>query len=52
MKKRRDERQKRGWPVLLYIPGGGFTSGGANSDYKLPHNWVERTREHIVIVMK
>jgi len=50
-KRNGDERKKRGWPVLLYIPGGGFTSGGANSDYKLPHNWVERTRGHIVVIM-
>jgi carboxylesterase type B len=39
-------------PVLLYIPGGGFTSGGSNSVYKLPHNWVQRTQSHIVVVMK
>ena len=51
-KRRNDGNSKKGLPVFLYIPGGGFTGGGANSDYKLPHNWVERTREHIVIVMK
>lgn len=39
-------------PVFLYIPGGGFTSGGSNSLYKLPHNWIQRTQSHIVVVMK
>ncbi|CAC9895104.1 unnamed protein product [Aureobasidium pullulans] len=26
-------------PVFLYIPGGGFTSGGQNSMYKIPDKW-------------
>lgn len=39
-------------PVLLYIPGGGFTSGGQDSLYKIPDQWVQRTQSHIVIVMK
>jgi carboxylesterase type B len=39
-------------PVFLYIPGGGFTSGGANSLYKIPDKWIQRTQDHIVIVMK
>lgn len=39
-------------PVLIYIPGGGFTSGGSNSLYKIPDKWVEKTQSHIVIVMQ
>lgn len=39
-------------PVLVYIPGGGFTSGGQNSMYKIPDQWVERTQGHIVVIMK
>lgn len=39
-------------PVFLYIPGGGFTSGGANSLYKIPDKWVQRTQSHIVVIMK
>lgn len=39
-------------PVLLYIPGGGFTSGGANSIYKFPDQWIQRTQSHLVVVMK
>lgn len=39
-------------PVFLYIPGGGFTSGGQNSMYKVPDKWVQRTQSHIVVIMK
>jgi len=53
VKQKRDGYEtKKGLPVLLYIPGGGFTGGGANSDYKLPHNWIQRTQSHIVVIMK
>ncbi|KAK7924415.1 hypothetical protein PG985_006469 [Apiospora marii] len=38
-------------PVFVYIPGGGFTSGGSNSLYKIPDQWIERTQSHIVVVM-
>jgi carboxylesterase type B len=46
------EAEQRPLPVLLYIPGGGFTSGGQDSLYKIPDQWVQRTQSHIVIVMK
>ena len=46
------QSQQRPLPVLLYIPGGGFTSGGQDSLYKIPDQWVQRTQSHIVIVMK
>ncbi|KAF2764992.1 carboxylesterase [Teratosphaeria nubilosa] len=39
------------WPVFVYVPGGGFTSGGANSLYKIPDKWIQRTQSHIVISM-
>ncbi|KAJ5657386.1 chlorogenic acid esterase precursor [Penicillium longicatenatum] len=45
------EAEQRPLPVLLYIPGGGFTSGGQDSSYKIPDQWVQRTQSHIVIVM-
>lgn len=38
-------------PVFVYIPGGGFTSGGQNSMYKIPDTWVQRTQSHIVVIM-
>jgi carboxylesterase type B len=46
------QSEQRPLPVLLYIPGGGFTSGGQDSLYKIPDQWVQRTQSHIVIVMK
>jgi carboxylesterase type B len=39
-------------PVFLYIPGGGFTSGGQNSMYKIPDKWIQRTQSHIVVIIK
>lgn len=39
-------------PVFVYIPGGGFTSGGQDSMYKIPDKWIQRTQSHIVVVMK
>ncbi|KAK4893513.1 hypothetical protein LTR27_008196 [Elasticomyces elasticus] len=39
------------WPVFVYVPGGGFTSGGANSLYKIPDKWVQRTQGHVVVIM-
>jgi carboxylesterase type B len=44
--------QQRPLPVLLYIPGGGFISGGQASLYKIPDKWVQRTQSHIVVIMK
>lgn len=38
-------------PVFVYIPGGGFTTGGADSLYKIPDQWIQRTQSHIVITM-
>ncbi|PYH48725.1 carboxylesterase [Aspergillus saccharolyticus JOP 1030-1] len=43
--------QQRPLPVLLYVPGGGFTSGGQASLYKIPDNWVQRTQSHIVVIL-
>lgn len=38
-------------PVFIYIPGGGFTSGGADSLYKIPDQWIQATQAHIVVTM-
>lgn len=39
-------------PVIVYIPGGGFTSGGANSQYKYGANIVRENQDVIVISIK
>lgn len=39
-------------PVFIYIPGGGFTSGGSNSLYKIPDQWIQRTQSHVVVIMQ
>ncbi|KAI6771474.1 hypothetical protein HG531_009099 [Fusarium graminearum] len=38
-------------PVMIYIPGGGFTGGGADSLYKIPDKWIQKTQAHIVVTM-
>lgn len=39
-------------PVIVYIPGGGFTSGGANSQCKYGANIVRDNQDVIVISVK
>jgi carboxylesterase type B len=46
------QNSKRKLPVFFYIPGGGFTSGGADSLYKIPDKWIQRTQSHIVVILK
>jgi carboxylesterase type B len=46
------EAQQRPLPVFLYVPGGGFTSGGQASLFKVPDQWIQRTQAHIVVIMK
>ncbi|KAJ5113627.1 carboxylesterase type B [Penicillium angulare] len=36
-------------PVIIWIYGGEFTSGGINTPAWIPSPWVERTQEHIVV---
>ncbi len=39
-------------PVIVYIPGGGFTGGGANSQYKYGGPMVRDNQDVIVISIK
>lgn len=45
-------KQSKGLPVLIFIYGGGFTTGGEDVPYQIPTQWVERTQEHIVVSFK
>lgn len=39
----------KGLPVLIFIYGGGFTTGGQDVPYQIPAQWVNRSPEHIVV---
>ncbi|KAH7385522.1 Alpha/Beta hydrolase protein [Phaeosphaeria sp. MPI-PUGE-AT-0046c] len=36
-------------PVLLWVYGGGFTSGSGNVPYQIPSPWIEKSGKHIVV---
>lgn len=36
-------------PVLVYVYGGGFQTGGQDVPYQIPAQWVNRTQDHIVV---
>lgn len=36
-------------PVLIFIYGGGFGTGGQDVPYQIPTQWVQRTRSHLVV---
>ncbi|KAK5165388.1 uncharacterized protein LTR77_008917 [Saxophila tyrrhenica] len=38
-------------PVIMFITGGGFQTGGVEINYQLPYNWVQRTQAHIVVTI-
>ncbi|KAJ7348485.1 Alpha/Beta hydrolase protein [Mycena albidolilacea] len=38
-------------PVLFFVTGGAFATGGVNIEWQLPTSWVERTQEHIVVTI-
>lgn len=40
------------YPVIVFLYGGHFTTGGNNVQYQIPAQWVERTQSHIVVSIK
>ncbi|KAK4497208.1 hypothetical protein PRZ48_011658 [Zasmidium cellare] len=41
--------KQQGLPVLIYIYGGGFSTGGQDVPYQIPTQWVNRSPDHIVV---
>lgn len=39
-------------PVLIFFYGGGWYMGGQNTPYQIPTQWVQRTKDLIVVVPK
>lgn len=37
-------------PVIVWIYGGSFVTGGMNIPYQMPRQWVERSQDHIVVL--
>lgn len=46
------DSSRRDLPVLFWIHGGATLQGGINTAYERPHQWVQRTQEHIVVQTK
>lgn len=42
-------RARHNLPVIIFIHGGGLTSGGESVQYQNPQRWVQRTQSHIVV---
>jgi carboxylesterase type B len=38
-------------PVIIFLPGGGFTSGGVSPISQQPSSWVSRTQAHIAVTL-
>jgi carboxylesterase type B len=38
-------------PVIMFMTGGGFVTGGIQIPYQLPQRWVSRTQAHIVVTI-
>jgi len=39
-------------PVIAWIHGGSFQTGGASTPYQIPSRWIERSGKHIVVGIK
>ena len=46
------QQQQELLPVLVWIYGGGFQTGGGQIEYQIPSQWVQRTGRHIVVGIK
>jgi len=45
-------KKNGGLPVMMFIYGGGFTTGGESVPYQIPAQWVQRSQDLIVVSFK
>lgn len=38
-------------PVLFFMSGGGFSTGGVDIPYQIPTSWIERSQSHLVVTI-
>ncbi|KAL4924443.1 Alpha/Beta hydrolase protein [Aspergillus undulatus] len=43
-------KTEKGLPVIFFVPGGGFITGGLDEDVQKPHHWVQKSQAHIVVI--
>lgn len=41
-----------GLPVVMFMTGGGWQTGGIDIPYQFPYHWVQRTQSHVVVTIK
>lgn len=39
-------------PVVMFMTGGGWQTGGIDIPYQFPYHWVQRTQSHVVVTIK
>lgn len=47
-----NQRPENPLPVIAWIHGGSFQTGGASIPYQNPARWVQRSKKHIVVGIK
>lgn len=46
---RKGGRKQKGLPVLIFIYGGSYRTGGEDVPYQIPAQWVNRSPNHVVV---
>lgn len=49
---KQDHQDDEPLPVIAWIYGGAFQTGGGNIEYQNPSRWIERSQKHIVVGIK